>query len=159
MRLWYQSMSRQTEWGGYPRVLRGILDPTTLEDLAGTIDVAVNVESPSTNLEHATGDLTLTRLDLQMGGLPVTQRVPTRIVLKDGFARIESWNWAGADLLAEWFHRNIRIYSNVMGLIDSPNERVLVIYGAGHLGWLRNDFAGNPNVRLRKLSEFVRVSS
>jgi allantoin racemase len=26
MRLWYQSMSRQTEWGGYPRVLREILD-------------------------------------------------------------------------------------------------------------------------------------
>ena len=26
MKLWYQSMSRQTEWGGYPAVLRGILD-------------------------------------------------------------------------------------------------------------------------------------
>ena len=26
MKLWYQSMSRQAEWGGYPRVLRGILD-------------------------------------------------------------------------------------------------------------------------------------
>ena len=26
MKLWYQSMSRQAEWGGYPRVLRSILD-------------------------------------------------------------------------------------------------------------------------------------
>jgi allantoin racemase len=26
MKLWYQSMSRQTEWGGYPAVLRTILD-------------------------------------------------------------------------------------------------------------------------------------
>ena len=26
MKLWYQSMSRQTEWGAYPRVLREILD-------------------------------------------------------------------------------------------------------------------------------------
>jgi allantoin racemase len=26
MKLWYQSMSRQTEWGGYLKVLRGILD-------------------------------------------------------------------------------------------------------------------------------------
>ena len=25
MKLWYQSMSRQTEWGGYPAVLRSIL--------------------------------------------------------------------------------------------------------------------------------------
>ena len=26
MKLWYQSLSRQTEWGGYPAVLRAILD-------------------------------------------------------------------------------------------------------------------------------------
>jgi allantoin racemase len=26
MKLWYQSMSRQAEWGGYPRVLRSLLD-------------------------------------------------------------------------------------------------------------------------------------
>jgi hypothetical protein len=25
-----------------------------------------------------------------------------------------------------------------------------------HLGWLRHDFASNPNVRLRKLAEFVK---
>src|SRR5439155_2128313 len=84
-----------TATGITPAVLRGILDPTTLEDLSGAIDVALNVETPSTDLTRATGDLTLTRLDLQLAGLPVTQRVPTRIVAKDGFARIESWNWSG----------------------------------------------------------------
>ena len=68
----------------------------------------------------------------------------------------EPGDWAGADLLADWFRRNIRIYANVMKLVDSPNERVLVIYGSGHLGWLRADFAGNPNVRLRKLGELVK---
>ena len=67
----------------------------------------------------------------------------------------EPWDWAGADLVSDWFRRNMRIYSNVMGLIDSPNERVLVIYGNGHLGWLRQDFANNPNVRLRKLAELA----
>ena len=68
----------------------------------------------------------------------------------------EPGDWAGADLLAEWFRRNIRICSNVMKLADSPDERILVIYGAGHLGWLQQDFASNPNIRLRKLGEFVR---
>jgi hypothetical protein len=68
----------------------------------------------------------------------------------------EPGDWAGADLLAEWFRRNARIYSNVMQIVESPNERVLVIFGAGHLGWLRNDFAGNPAVQLRKLSEFAQ---
>ena len=84
-----------TATGLTPAVLRGVLDPATLEDLAGVVDVAVNLEAPSTDVAQATGDLTLTRLDLQMAGLPVTQRTPTRIVARDGFARIESWNWSG----------------------------------------------------------------
>jgi hypothetical protein len=66
----------------------------------------------------------------------------------------EAGDWAGADLLADWYQRNIRIYSNVIRLVDSPNERILVIYGSGHLGWLRHDFESNPTIRLRKLAEF-----
>ncbi len=68
----------------------------------------------------------------------------------------EPGDWAGADLVADWFRRNMRIFSNIVQLIDSPNERVLVIYGNGHLGWLRNNFASDPNIRLRKLAEFVK---
>lgn len=68
----------------------------------------------------------------------------------------EPWDQAGADLLADWFRRNIRIYSNVTRLVDSPNERILVIFGSGHLGWLRHDFASNPNLRVRELGEFAK---
>jgi hypothetical protein len=68
----------------------------------------------------------------------------------------EVGDWAGADLVADWFRRNVRIYSNIAQLADSPNERVLVIYGAGHLPWLQNDIASNPEMRLRKLAEFVK---
>lgn len=68
----------------------------------------------------------------------------------------EPWNWAGPDLISDWFRRNIRIYSNVVQLIDSPDERVLVIIGAGHLGWLRHNLGWDPSVRLRKLAEFAQ---
>ncbi|HEX9580816.1 MAG TPA: DUF5694 domain-containing protein [Gemmatimonadales bacterium] len=68
----------------------------------------------------------------------------------------EPWDWAGADLVSDWFRRNMRIYSNVMQLIESPNERVLVIFGAGHLGWLQRDFGSNPRLRVRRLAEFVK---
>lgn len=83
-----------------------------------------------------------------------------RVALEMGFyyrqaAIGEPWDWAGADFLTEWIRRNLRIYSNVMQLVESPNDRILVIYGAGHLGWLRQAFGGNPNVRLRKLAEFA----
>ena len=68
----------------------------------------------------------------------------------------ESGDWAGADLVSDWFRRNMRIYSNIVQLVESPNERVLVIYGAGHLGWLRQNFASDPSLRLRKLADFVK---
>jgi len=67
----------------------------------------------------------------------------------------EPGDWAGADLVSDWFRRNMRIYSNVVRLTDSPSERVLVIYGSGHLGWLRHQFGSDPNIQLRKLSEFT----
>jgi uncharacterized protein DUF5694 len=67
----------------------------------------------------------------------------------------EPWEYAGPDLLAAWYQRNIRIYRNIVSLIGSPNERVLVIYGSGHLGWLRQNVANDPAVKLRKLSEFT----
>lgn len=67
----------------------------------------------------------------------------------------EPWDWAGADLVSDWFRRNMRIYSNVVRLADTPDERILVIFGSGHLGWLQHDFASNPRLRLRKLAEFA----
>ena len=54
------------------------------------------------------------------------------------------------------FRRNIRIYSNVVQLAGTPDQRVLVIMGAGHLGWLRQDFASDPSLRLRTLAEFAK---
>ena len=68
----------------------------------------------------------------------------------------EPYDWAGADLVADWFRRNMRIFTNFARLADSPSERILVIYGAGHLGWLRFAVASDPTLRLRKLSEFAR---
>lgn len=68
----------------------------------------------------------------------------------------EPEDWPGADLVADWFQRNVRIYSNITHLVESPDERVLVIIGSGHLGWLRMAIAGDPTLRLRKLAELER---
>ena len=44
------------------------------------------------------------------------------------------------------------------GLVDSPNERTLIIYGAGHLAWLRRNFSCDPTLQLRKLAEFANYA-
>ncbi len=68
----------------------------------------------------------------------------------------EPWEYAGPDLLASWYQRNIRIYHNIVKLADSPKDRILVIYGAGHLGWLQQNIANDSSVKLRKLAEFTQ---
>jgi uncharacterized protein DUF5694 len=67
----------------------------------------------------------------------------------------ESGDYAGPDLLALWYQRNIRIYHHIAALIESPNDRILVIYGAGHLGWLQQDIANDATAKLRKLADFT----
>ena len=64
-------------------------------------------------------------------------------------------DYAGPDLLAAWYQRNIRIYHNIVKLVESPNDRILVIYGAGHLGWLQQDIANDATVKLRKLNDLT----
>jgi len=67
----------------------------------------------------------------------------------------EDGDYAGPDLLTAWYARNIRIYSNIVKLIASPSDRILVIYGAGHLGWLQEDVKMDPGLCLRTLAEFA----
>jgi Family of unknown function (DUF5694) len=71
----------------------------------------------------------------------------------------EPYDYAGPDLLAEWYRRNLRIYNNVAKLVATPEDRILVIFGNGHLGWLRQAFAGDPTLRLRKLADFVPAAT
>lgn len=40
-------------------------------------------------------------------------------------------NYCGAEMMTEWYRRNLRIFSNIQD-IAQEGDRVLVIYGAGH---------------------------
>ena len=54
----------------------------------------------------------------------------------------------GADLTASWYHRNLRIYANLMRAIHSPQDRVIVIIGQGHAAILKHMFEYSPSVQL-----------
>ena len=76
-------------------VLRGLLDPTTLDEVSGSIDASLDVTTRTRELADAEGELRLDRFDVAVAGLPLAQREPTRVRLERGLARIESWEWAG----------------------------------------------------------------
>ena len=50
----------------------------------------------------------------------------------------------GADLLAGWYERNIRIFANLHRMGLGPDDRIFVIYGAGHVPILRQMVADSP---------------
>jgi hypothetical protein len=54
----------------------------------------------------------------------------------------------GADVLAGWYRRNLLIYGNLVRMIDSPNERILLLIGQGHAKLLSEYIAESPNLRL-----------
>ncbi len=55
----------------------------------------------------------------------------------------------GADALAmHWYSRNLRIYRNIQKITTSPDDRIMVLYGAGHLGILQQQFESSPQYKL-----------
>lgn len=62
--------------------------------------------------------------------------------------------YRGADGLAmHWYARNLRIFRNIQELPLEPNDRLLVLYGAGHMGVLRHLFECSPEFELVKFGE------
>jgi len=62
-------------------------------------------------------------------------------------------NYAGADLVADWYKRNLRIYKNLQALELKPEDRILILYGAGHAKILQDLVDDSSNLKLVKLNE------
>jgi hypothetical protein len=63
--------------------------------------------------------------------------------------------YPGPDLLTAWYGRNARIFANLRSVIDSPNDRVLVIYGSGHEFWLQQNVLQSRDLVLERLADYV----
>jgi hypothetical protein len=46
----------------------------------------------------------------------------------------------------------MRIHTHLLNIIE-PGDRVLVIYGSGHLGLLRQNVQADPTLKLRTIEE------
>jgi hypothetical protein len=61
----------------------------------------------------------------------------------------------GAEVLAGWYRRNLLIYGNLVRLIDSPQERILLLIGQGHAKLLSEYIAESPNLRLADPEQYL----
>jgi hypothetical protein len=63
---------------------------------------------------------------------------------------------AGANWVGTWYARNLKIFANLVKLTADPEDRLLVIYGAGHGYHLRQFALESGAFRLREVGEFVK---
>jgi len=55
-----------------------------------------------------------------------------------------------------WFNRNLKIFRNIQRIETSPNDRILLIYGAGHLNLLNYFFECSPEYTLLSVKDFLK---
>lgn len=63
--------------------------------------------------------------------------------------------FVGADVLAGWYQRNFRIFANLARVIDSPEDRLLVIYGAGHSAILQSLVQSSPDLQFVDAGDYL----
>jgi uncharacterized protein DUF5694 len=61
-----------------------------------------------------------------------------------------------ADLVANWYKRNLRIFANINRITEPGKDRVLVIIGAGHLRLLKEFAADSPYFDLADTESFLK---
>lgn len=55
-----------------------------------------------------------------------------------------------------WFNRNLRIFRNIQKINAKPTDRILVIFGAGHMTLLNSFFEASPEYKLLKVNDYLK---
>lgn len=68
----------------------------------------------------------------------------------------KEYPYYGADFTTGWwFNRNLRIFRNIQKISTSSNDKILVIYGTGHLNLLNIFFNSSPEYNLVDTSTYL----
>ncbi len=65
-------------------------------------------------------------------------------------------DYTGADVVAGWYERNLKIAMNVVRTAQSSDDRILVLIGAGHVKLLREFLKESPSVEVIEVSGYLK---
>jgi hypothetical protein len=63
--------------------------------------------------------------------------------------------YPGVDQTTGWYNRNLRIFANLQRLTTSPDERIILIIGSGHLSILRHTVMASPEYQLAEVHDYL----
>lgn len=55
-----------------------------------------------------------------------------------------------------WFNRNLKIFRNIQKIETNSTDKILVIYGAGHMNLLNIFFNSSPEYKLKDVMSFLK---
>jgi hypothetical protein len=64
-------------------------------------------------------------------------------------------NYVGTDVVAGWYERNLKIFTNVTRIIESDVDRILVIIGSGHANLLRRFVQDHDGYELEDVGKYL----
>lgn len=64
--------------------------------------------------------------------------------------------YPGADAKTGWYNRNLRIFANLHRALSGPEDRLLVIIGAGHVPILRHAVEASPQLELVEARDYLQ---
>lgn len=62
--------------------------------------------------------------------------------------------YPGVDLLADWYKRNLKIFSNITRITQSQGDRILVIIGGGHVKLLQQFIEDSGEYNLERANKY-----
>ena len=84
------------------------------------------------------------------------------VILANDQQKLSGWievgagdNYLGADLVTHDYRRNLRIYANIVSLIENENDRFLLIIGSSHTRILRNLFRDSQEFQYVSISDYL----
>ncbi|MCQ0110692.1 DUF5694 domain-containing protein [Zhouia amylolytica] len=100
-------------------------------------------------------DMTLLEIFLGMSSPEYLRRAHGHY-LTQGF---NTHNTLGPDGLAMWWYsRNLRIYNNILKTQPTSDDRILVLFGNGHMSILNECFKASPQFKVVSLESLVKES-
>lgn len=63
-------------------------------------------------------------------------------------------DYPGTDLLADWYKRNLKIFTNIERITESKDDRILVLIGAGHVKLLQQFIQDSGEYELEKAGKY-----
>ncbi len=69
---------------------------------------------------------------------------------------VEGDNYGGADMVNDWYQRNLRIFSNLHQISDRADDRIFIVYGAGHIPLFQQFADDSPYFRTDDIQDYLR---